>query len=105
MEGLLNASDTRVTVNSAERRVQVRRRNLLTQVLASLLVFIIGAVVAGENLLSDQSTRQFAKRYGQSATQRLSAWEQLMRDHHDSPEQEKLQQVNAFFNQLPWVSD
>ena len=28
-----------------------------------------------------------------------------MHEYHDSPEAEKLQKVNAFFNELPWLSD
>jgi predicted transglutaminase-like cysteine proteinase len=85
--------------------VHVCRGRLLVQLLVLTLAFMMGAVVAGETLLSERSTRQFAKRYGDSVKQRLDAWEELMRAHHDSPEKEKLQQVNAFFNQLPWLSD
>lgn len=73
--------------------------------LAALLALMVGAVVAGENLLGEGASQRFAQRYGDQAAQRLAGWEELMRTHRDSPEREKLQMVNAYFNELPWLSD
>lgn len=73
--------------------------------LAALLAMVVGAVVAGENVLGESATHRFAQRYGDQAAQRLARWEELMRTHRGSPELKKLQQVNAYFNALPWLSD
>lgn len=73
--------------------------------LAALLALVVGVVGAGENLLGESATQRFAQRYGDQAAQRLAGWKELMRIHRDSPELEKLRKVNAYFNDLPWVSD
>jgi predicted transglutaminase-like cysteine proteinase len=48
---------------------------------------------------------QFEKTYGRSARTRLAEWQQLMARHADDPEDQKLQVVNGFFNQLEFVDD
>jgi predicted transglutaminase-like cysteine proteinase len=43
--------------------------------------------------------------YGEEARERLSQWEELIRDNKDIPEIEKLKRVNNFFNQMRFLSD
>jgi predicted transglutaminase-like cysteine proteinase len=45
------------------------------------------------------------RKYGPDARKRLVAWQQLMVNAKTKPEREKLDLVNDFFNQLPFVSD
>lgn len=53
-----------------------------------------------EDLLNSTESR-----YGESARHRLVAWQTLIRDNAGSPEMEKLENVNRFFNQLQFVDD
>ncbi|WP_026970937.1 transglutaminase-like cysteine peptidase [Aliagarivorans marinus] len=43
--------------------------------------------------------------YGQRAEQRVRSWRQLVSEGQDWSEQEKLERVNAFFNQLQFLDD
>jgi predicted transglutaminase-like cysteine proteinase len=45
------------------------------------------------------------KVYGREARQRLLNWQSLVREDSSSTEREKLEKVNAFFNQVPFVDD
>jgi predicted transglutaminase-like cysteine proteinase len=71
--------------------------------LAALLA--VNGVVAQESLLGKAVVEAFTARYGGQARERLEGWEQLMLSHRSSGEKDKLQQVNAFFNEVPWLSD
>lgn len=55
--------------------------------------------------LSEAALAGAARKYGPTARLRLSAWVKLMADNGGKSEPDKLQIVNAFFNQIPWVSD
>lgn len=43
--------------------------------------------------------------YGEAAGRRVTAWRNLIADLHSQPEQQKIEQVNQFFNQLNFVDD
>lgn len=55
--------------------------------------------------LSEAALSGAARKFGPTARLRLSAWVKLMAENGAKSEPEKLQIVNAFFNQIPWVSD
>jgi len=55
--------------------------------------------------LSEAALSGAARKHGPTARLRLAAWVKLMAENGAKPEAEKLQIVNAFFNQIPWVSD
>ena len=78
----------------------------MVRAVALALTFLVGGVIAREGgLLSEEAVQRFVQRYGAQAQTRLDDWETLMQDHSSSAEQQKLRQVNDFFNQLPWLSD
>jgi len=55
--------------------------------------------------LSEQALAGAARKHGPTARLRLNAWIKLMAENGAKAEPDKLQIVNAFFNQIPWVSD
>lgn len=55
--------------------------------------------------LSQAYIEQLGQRYGAQAQLRLQAWQTLMNDLANASEQEKLRQVNDFFNQVRFLDD
>lgn len=45
------------------------------------------------------------KQYGESAKRRLLAWEDLIRNNSSRTDEEKLEVVNTFFNQMQFIDD
>ena len=70
-----------------------------------LVLLAINGVVAQESLLGKKVVEAFTARYGDRARGRLETWEQLMLSHRSSDEKTKLEHVNDFFNEVPWLSD
>ncbi len=73
-----------------------------------LTLFFLASHIASaiENFTIDPSIINAAeKKYGIDAGQRLLAWQQFMRDDTSGTDLEKLEKVNSFFNQIPFVSD
>jgi len=68
-------------------------------------MLLVNCVVAQEGLLGVAVVKAFAARYGEAARQRLQDWERLMIANRKAPVDDKLTQVNGFFNQVPWLSD
>jgi predicted transglutaminase-like cysteine proteinase len=68
-------------------------------------LLLMNCVFAREGLLSEATINHFSGRYGGSAVERLRAWERMMLAHRDGAEHGILEQVNAFFNRIPWLSD
>ena len=78
-------------------------RTVALTVLIAFATITFGAsfeVILTEHQLSSAETK-----YGLPARKRLSAWLDLMADNKQKSEQEKLELVNNFFNQLLFVSD
>jgi len=75
------------------------------QTLLVLLVLLANCVLARDGLLNDAAVALYRERYGDAATQRLHAWEDLVRAHTANAERAKLERVNDFFNAIPWLSD
>ncbi len=78
----------------------VRWQNLLL-----VVVLAVNCVVAGEGFLGEAAVRAFTQRYGEQSTVRLRAWERMIIANRDAPEYDKLEEVNVFFNAVPWLSD
>lgn len=55
--------------------------------------------------LTDKTLSSVEKKYGSPARKRLEGWRDLMELNRNKAENEKLEQVNQFFNQLIFVSD
>lgn len=76
------------------------------------LVLGLGILLSGvlpaadKRPVPDALLERAAARYGAESLGRLQRWQQLLEQHHDLDESEKLQIVNEFFNQeIPFVSD
>lgn len=69
------------------------------------LAFALGGLAGGGVRLSAEEIEQYGQLYGPQARQRLQAWQQLMTDLASAPEAEKLERVNAFFNQVRFLDD
>ena len=83
----------------------IKANNRILSVLMLMLQSIAFFAIA-ETLLLDEETLKFIeKNHGLSARHRVESWDSLMRLDRDTPENEKLQQVNDFFNQLQFISD
>lgn len=78
-----------------------RYRKLLCLIIG-LSVFSVSATLE----ISDILLAKIEKKYGGQATLRIKQWQKLMQTAKDLPEQEKLKQVNDFFNQqIDFVDD
>lgn len=70
-----------------------------------LLCGVATLALAGGFQLSDHLLAAITRRYGTDARLRTEQWRDLINQGAALPESEKLARVNAFFNQLPFVSD
>jgi predicted transglutaminase-like cysteine proteinase len=73
---------------------------LLFLSIAAVPVFTGGTFSLDEKILS-----RAEQEYGSGARKRLEAWVKLIRDDQSTTDMEKLEKVNAFFNQLQFVDD
>lgn len=64
-----------------------------------------GAALEPQVGVSDAMLQQVSDEHGERAARRLAAWNALLRDSRQLPEDRKLGVVNAFFNQLSFTSD
>jgi len=92
-------SDTGLVITNIVKR-QVSGVLILVQ--QCLLVTV---VIAGSTLVDEKILSYVAKHYGPVARERLVSWDNLLKLHKDKSEQEKLAEVNNFFNQVRFVSD
>lgn len=56
-------------------------------------------------LISDVRIEAYREAFGEQAARRLQAWQNLMRESNQLSEQEKLERVNRFFNQVRFLDD
>lgn len=70
-----------------------------------LLQFIVPVVIAGSVLIDEKILSYVEKEYGPVARKRLVSWDDLIQQNRDKSTQEKLKQVNDFFNQVRFISD
>jgi predicted transglutaminase-like cysteine proteinase len=74
--------------------------------LAALVAFTTVTVGASfEVVLTERQLAAAEAKYGLPARKRLNAWLELMANNKQKTEQEKLELVNNFFNQILFVSD
>ena len=79
---------------------------LLGMLLASLLVLVCIAPCRGEEFtLTTESLTRIRQAYGESALQRISDWQQLIRASGELDDMQKLQNANEFFNKVSFISD
>lgn len=76
----------------------------------TLLIWAIALVFIAPGLaeridLSDKVLAFVEKKYGASARNRVTDWKHLIQNNSNKSEAEKLELVNRFFNQTPFVSD
>ena len=85
----------------------INNTKLLLSGIPLLLFFLVVHIVsASGNFTLDPSILNAAeKKYGADARKRLAAWQQLIREDTSRTDLEKLEKVNKFFNQVPFVSD
>jgi len=64
------------------------------------------SVAAAGSIVIDQAMLQgVEKKYGKAARKRVISWDDLMKTDPKTPEQEKLNLVNQFFNQMQFIDD
>lgn len=85
----------------------LKHRALILKKVAAVLFFWAYALAVAATLeISDELSRQIQNKYGEAALQRVMQWQKLMQTAKNLPDQEKLQRVNAFFNQnVAFVDD
>jgi len=81
----------------------------VNQRISSFLILILQGItflVIADTLLLDEKILSYVeKKHGLVARQRLETWDSLMRLDPNTPEKEKLQRVNDFFNKTRFISD
>ncbi|BHH84365.1 transglutaminase-like cysteine peptidase [Desulforhopalus sp. 52FAK] len=71
-----------------------------------LILCIIGMGQSSSLFTLPQDLLDSAKtQYGESAKRRLLSWQSLIRENSQLTDREKLEKVNAFFNQMQFVDD
>jgi predicted transglutaminase-like cysteine proteinase len=70
-----------------------------------LIVSIVLTLYAGQEFFTHEVLKKVETKYGGQAKKRVEALNGLMLSLQTSQESEKLERVNAFFNQMQFVSD
>ncbi len=83
---------------STKSKLKVTQHTLIAS-----LSFCILTCLAFE--LEPQDLLDAIKQYGESANQRLQKWVDLLNQNKQLDELEKLNKVNRFFNQIPYMTD
>jgi predicted transglutaminase-like cysteine proteinase len=81
--------------------------------LAGICLFVLAIIMPGslpvaeDIILDDGKLQQYEDKYGSSAVERLREWQTLMHsaDINSKSVEDKLQQVNDFFNQVRFIDD
>lgn len=81
-----------------------RRRRWAHWLLVPALLLLLGLVVA-DGLVTSELISWAEKKYGDSAAERMRAWQLLIETNQEKSEDEKLKLVNDFFNLLTYRSD
>ena len=82
-----------------------RRRPLLGYVLASLLILVVSGTLAEGLNLGQSVVGWVGQQYGVAARVRVERLQTLVRLAGEVKEKRKLEQVNTFFNAIPYDSD
>lgn len=70
--------------------------------LIALFIFILNGA---QDFFTQEVFKKVEKKYGEQAKRRAEALGKLLSSLHGSSDQEKLEKVNTFFNQMHFVSD
>ena len=80
-------------------------RHPLCWLLACLFCLLALPVLTGELQLNEQSLHRAEQQYGPDSRQRLQAWQNLLKQEKTGDDRAKLEQVNRFFNRIPFIED
>jgi predicted transglutaminase-like cysteine proteinase len=72
---------------------------------AVLIVFMLRALADSNIVFNDALFNKIRNQYDDDALERVQDWQQLLSTSHTLPIDEKLYQVNNFFNELEFVDD
>lgn len=90
-------------------RLATGSRRGLSRLAILLSCLLVGAYAALSDpigiVLPERVLESAERKYGPAAKKRLVAWQQLIASGKQKTESEKLELVNDFFNQIPFVSD
>lgn len=70
-----------------------------------LIVFMLRAAADSNIVFNDALFKKVRSQYDDDALERVRDWQQLLSTSHNLPIDEKLYQVNNFFNELEFVDD
>ncbi|MEH6579186.1 MAG: transglutaminase-like cysteine peptidase [Amphritea sp.] len=87
------------------RLINSLRRSVYLVLFLLLTTYTLQADPDLDVRMDDAEIAKLGDKYGEMARRRLNAWQQLMVDLADESEEEKLLQVNRFFNQLRFIDD
>ena len=74
-------------------------------VTAVSIVFMLRAIADSNIVFNDALFNKIKNQYDDDALERVQDWQQLLNTSHTLPIDEKLYQVNNFFNELEFVDD
>ena len=87
------------------RRYLLPHWNIRKYLIFLLFPALIGATLPEQWEITDIQVEKIGNRYGQDAKTRVNGWLTLIQRYKNSPEKDKLEAVNIFFNQMRFVSD
>ncbi len=87
------------------RRHSLSRWSLRRYLLLLLFPALLGATIPEQWDITEIQVEKIGSRYGSDAKARVNAWLTLIQNYKNSPEKDKLEAVNHFFNQMRFVSD
>ena len=70
-----------------------------------LVLFMLRAVADSNIVFNDALFNKIRSQYDDDALERVQDWQQLLNDSHNLSIDEKLYQVNNFFNELDFIDD
>ena len=71
----------------------------------ALAAICSGPLADGELVFSETLYRRITEVYGSEATERVASWQRVLNNAKQLDEDEKLYEINRFFNELPFVDD
>jgi predicted transglutaminase-like cysteine proteinase len=89
-------------VNKFRRNFNVWVRVIVISVLAIVCSRILAD---GELVFSEMLYQRIDKVYGSKAKERVASWQRVLNSAKQLDEDEKLYEINRFFNELPFVDD
>ncbi|TLS68947.1 sulfate adenylyltransferase [Mariprofundus erugo] len=78
---------------------------VIYSILTLCIVFVVSTSTAGKGGFSPEYLKNIELRYGKAAMQRIADWQELIDDDRGSREWSIINDVNEFFNRIPYISD